>query len=65
MFCNRTKEFLSRKGVAFEERDVSIDEAALDELQKRRLMTTPVTFVDDEPVIGFDEARLARLLGIV
>ncbi|HEV2248233.1 MAG TPA: glutaredoxin family protein [Terriglobia bacterium] len=65
MFCNRTKEFLSRNGIMFSERDVSSDETALDELQKRGLMTTPVTLVDDEAVIGFDSARLARLLGVV
>jgi glutaredoxin 3 len=65
MFCNRTKEFLSRNGITFEERDVSSDEAALDELQKQRLMTTPVTLVDGEAVVGFDTARLTRLLGIV
>lgn len=65
MFCNRTKEFLSRHRIAFEERDVSSDEAALDELQRRSLMTTPVTLVDDEVVVGFDQAKLAKLLGIV
>lgn len=64
MFCNKTKEFLSQKGVAFEERDVSQDETALDELQKRRLMTTPVIFVDDQVVVGFDRAKLADLLGL-
>ena len=64
MFCNKTKEFLSQKGVAFEERDVSQDETALDELQKRRLMTTPVIFVDDEVVVGFDRAKLSDLLGL-
>jgi glutaredoxin 3 len=64
MFCNRTKEFLSQHGIAFEERDVSSDEAALDELQKRSLMTTPVTLIDNEVVVGFDRAKLAALLGI-
>lgn len=64
MFCNRTKEFLSQHGIAFEERDVSSDEAALGELQKRGLMTTPVTFIDDEAVVGFDQRKLAALLGI-
>ena len=64
MFCNRTKEFLSQHGIAFEERDVSRDEAALDGLQKRGLMTTPVTLIDDEAVVGFDRAKLAKLLGI-
>jgi glutaredoxin 3 len=64
MFCNRTKEFLSQHGIAFEERDVSRDEAALDELQKRGLMTTPVTLIDDEAVVGFDREKLAKLLRI-
>ena len=62
MFCNRTKEFLSHKGIAFEERDVSTDDAALEELQKRGLMTTPVTFVDDQVVVGFDQKKLSALL---
>lgn len=62
MFCNRTKEFLSQQGIAFEERDVSKDTAALDELQMRGLMTTPVTLIDDEVVVGFDRAKLASLL---
>ena len=65
MFCDRTKEFLSRNGITFIERDVSCDEAAIEELQNRRLMTTPVTLVEGEAVIGFDRARLARLLGLV
>jgi glutaredoxin 3 len=64
MFCNRTKEFLSQHGIVFDERDVSSDEAALDELQKRNLMTTPVTLIDDKVVVGFDRAKLADLLGI-
>ena len=65
MFCNRTKEFLSQHGIAFEERDVSKDEAALGELQKRGLMTTPVTLIDGEVVVGFDQGRLSKLLGVV
>ena len=64
MFCNRTKEFLSQRGIAFEERDVTKDEAALEELQKRGLMTTPVTLIDGDVVVGFDRARLAELLGV-
>ncbi len=64
MFCNRTKEFLSQKGIVFEERDVSKDEAALEQLQERGLMTTPVTFVGDEVVVGFDQKKLAALLDL-
>jgi len=64
MFCKRTKEFLSQQGIEFEERDVSQDEAALIELQQRGLMTTPVTLIDGEAVVGFDRAKLVKLLGL-
>lgn len=64
MFCERTKEFLSQQGIKFEDRDVSKDEAALDELQQRGLMTTPVTLIDGETVVGFDRAKLVKLLGL-
>ena len=64
MFCKRTKEFLSQQGIEFEERDVSQDEAALIELQQRGLMTTPVTLIDGEAVVGFDRTKLIKLLGL-
>ncbi len=57
------KEFLSRKGVAYTERDISRDEQALDELSKLGYMTTPVTKIDGDVVIGFDQKRLEALLG--
>jgi glutaredoxin len=63
MFCGRVKEFLSQKGVPFIERDVSQDEEALVELETLGVMTTPVTVIDGETVIGFDRANLERLLG--
>ncbi len=64
MFCQRTKEFLSQKAIPFEEKDVSKDPAALEELEQRRLMTTPVTLIDDEVVVGFDQKKLEILLGL-
>ncbi len=64
MFCQRTKEFLSQHGVGFEDRDVTKDEAALEELQRRGLMTTPVTLIDEQEVVGFDVIRLKALLGL-
>lgn len=62
MFCVRVKEFLSRRGVEFTERNVVEDEAALAELEKLGVFTTPVTVIDGEVVIGFDQARLDALL---
>jgi glutaredoxin len=62
MFCQRTKEFLRSRGVQFEDRDVSTDAAAFDELSKLGLMTTPVLQINGETVVGFDRAKIERLL---
>ena len=63
MFCDRVKEFLSQKQVEFTDRNIAADPAALAELEKLGYMTTPVTLVDGEVVVGFDRAHLERLLG--
>jgi glutaredoxin 3 len=64
MFCNRAKEFLRSRGVSFEERDVSRDEAALEELRRIGAMTTPVLVIDGETVVGFDRERIEELLAV-
>ncbi|HXV82865.1 MAG TPA: glutaredoxin family protein [Candidatus Binatia bacterium] len=62
MFCGKAKEFLSQRGVAFEERDITKDPAAVDELERLGAMTTPVIVIDGEAVIGFNQKRLEELL---
>ena len=62
MFCARVKEFLSQSGVEFTDRDITEDEEALTELGELGYMTTPVTVIDGEVVIGFDLAKLESLL---
>ncbi len=62
MFCTKVKEFLSQKGVPFTERDVSKEPDAINELKKLGVMTTPVTVINSDMVIGFDEQKLERLL---
>lgn len=62
MFCHKVQEFLAKKGVAFEARDVSQDKKALNELLELGYQTTPVTVIDGEIVLGFDRKRLEELL---
>jgi glutaredoxin len=64
MFCARVKEFLRQSDIAFADRDITSDESALAELEKLGVMTTPVTVVDGEKVIGYDVNRLKVLLGL-
>ncbi len=56
------KEYLSQKGVAYVERDITQDDQAMDDLAALNAFTTPVVKVGDEVVIGFDRRRLEDLL---
>ncbi len=58
------KEFLRTQNVAFTDRDITSDDSALAELGKLGVMTTPVTVVDGETVVGYDVNRLKTLLGV-
>jgi glutaredoxin len=64
MFCGKVKEFLSQNKIDFTDRNIAVDETALHELEKPGYMTTPVTLIDGEVVIGFDVAKLRSLLQI-
>ncbi len=56
------KEFLSRAGARFEEKNVEEDPGAYRELIGRGWRTVPVTLVGDRAVKGFDSAALAEAL---
>lgn len=58
------KEFLSQNKIDFTDRNIAADEAALKELEKLGYMTTPVTLIDGDVVIGFDAPKLRSLLEI-
>lgn len=59
------KEFLSRSGIAFEDRNVLENEAFRRELEEGYgLRTVPVTIIDGQVFPGFDPERLAAALGI-
>jgi glutaredoxin 3 len=57
-------EFLSQKGVEFVEKNVRADKAALKELIDLGYQSTPVTIVDGEAVVGFDQIKIMELIGV-
>jgi hypothetical protein len=57
-------EFLSQKAVVFVEKNVRADKAALKELLDQGFQSTPITIIDAEVVIGFDQEKICQLLGI-
>jgi len=60
MFCDQAKEFLSQKGLAFQERDIAQDPSGLADLKKLGYMTTPVIVVDGAVIVGFDSAKIEK-----
>ncbi len=62
MFCAKVKEFLSQNKIEFVDRNIAADEGALNELEKLGYLTTPVTVIDGQVVVGFDRDKLQKLL---
>jgi glutaredoxin len=62
MFCDQAKEYLSPKGLAFQERDIALDPCALADLKKLGCMTTPVIVIDYAVIVGFDSAKIDKLV---
>jgi glutaredoxin-like YruB-family protein len=62
--CRWVKSYLQEKGLAFEERDISLDAEAVDDLvQKYNSRSTPTLVIgEDEVMIGFDPDRLEEIL---
>ncbi|MFC1971496.1 glutaredoxin domain-containing protein [Chloroflexota bacterium] len=57
------KEFLSQRGIGFQERDVSRNQVYAQELMKNTgQMGVPVTIINQQTVVGFDRARLEQLI---
>lgn len=70
-YCLGAKEFFKSHNVAYEEHNVATDVARRKEMMaKSGQLGVPVITVSDEDgsneslVIGFDEARLAKLIGV-
>jgi len=62
-YCKRAKDYLSRKGISFVDRNVAVDrDAAKEMIQKSGQMGVPVITIDNEIVVGFNQALLDKLL---
>lgn len=62
--CDELKAYLRSKGVAFAVRDVLVDDAAAEELERRGIWSTPALVVGERFVEGFYPARVDALLGL-
>ena len=63
--CGQLKNYLRRRGVSFQEIDLSRDARAAEKVVRRSGMSAvPQTDINGRLVVGFDRPKLDRLLGI-
>jgi glutaredoxin-like YruB-family protein len=61
--CNELKDYLKKKGVDFEDMDVTSNRAALDEMIKvHKVRVTPLLLAGDKKIIGFDPVEVDKVL---
>lgn len=64
-WCRRTKDYFKQHNVPYTEKDVAADTAAREEMvAKSQQLGVPVIDIDGTIVVGFDQPRLAELLGL-
>jgi glutaredoxin len=61
--CQTLKEFLSHKGIPYQDHDVSSDPLVAQEaVRLTGQNNVPVTVIDGQTVVGFDQPRLEQLI---
>ncbi len=61
--CNELKEYLKKKGVDFEDRDITTDKTAMDEMIRvHKVRVTPLLIAGDKRIIGYDPVEVDKLL---
>jgi glutaredoxin-like YruB-family protein len=64
-WCNTLKTHLKKHGVRYRDVDVSRDQNAAQEMQRKSgQMGVPQTDIDGQIIVGFDKTRINSLLGI-
>ena len=65
VYCKTLKGYLQRHQVTFDDVDVSKDEKELQKMIKLSgQMGVPVVEIDEEIIVGFDKAKIDKLLKI-
>jgi glutaredoxin-like YruB-family protein len=62
-FCHMAMEYFDKKGVTYTEKDISVDNNALNfVLEKVGQAVTPIITIDDKIIVGFDRPKIDQAL---
>jgi len=64
-FCTLAKRYFKENGIRFREIDISRNEAAAMDIQRKTGQTgVPVIFINNRPIVGFDKIKINKMLGL-
>jgi len=64
-YCNMAKNYFREKGISFTEYNVAQDQRKAEEMIKKSgQMGVPVIEINGTIVVGFDKARIDRLIAV-
>ncbi len=61
-YCARARSYFESRGIAWQEYDIATDAAAAQRFKKLGGIGTPLIFIDDTRIAGFDLARIEQAL---
>ncbi|MFC4101827.1 glutaredoxin family protein [Paenibacillus xanthanilyticus] len=59
-YCKNVKQYLTDKGVSFEERNIDLNEAYAEELWNTGMRSVPVTVIGAYKILGFNQTQLNK-----
>ncbi len=64
-YCNAAKRYFREKNIRFTDVDVSRDQNAARDMQRRTgQMGVPVILINNKPIVGFDKPRIMQMLNL-
>ncbi|MCX7571141.1 FAD-dependent oxidoreductase [Tumebacillus sp. DT12] len=63
-YCAKIKAELKQWGYDYEERNVIENKEYFNDLHEKGIYSTPVTFIDDQAVIGYRPNKMKQILGV-
>ncbi len=63
VYCQMVKDFFKQNNIIYEEKDISVDDKAREEMvEKSGQLGVPVIEIDGRIIVGFDQEKLSALL---
>jgi glutaredoxin-like protein NrdH len=64
-YCQQLKKYFNDQNVAFEERNIDVNDAYGEELQNMGIMSLPLTVIGEHKILGMNVTRLKKALAEV